>query len=170
MKLNTIEDLFVEQLHDLYATEKELTVALPKMAEKVSTADLKKAFNEHIELTQNQLNRLEDIYTKLGLVHGEEKSEAAKGLVKEGEELMKSEGNPFVKDAALIAAAQRIEHYEIAGYGCARTYAHELGYTDIEKMLQDTLDEEGATDKLLTKIAEGGLFSGGGINRDAPLK
>lgn len=167
MKLDTLEDLLVDQLHDLYSTEMQLTEALPKMAQASNSADLKRAFNEHWDVTRNQLNRLEEIYSKLGLTHGEERSFATKGLVDQGDEVIRMDGNPAVKDAALIATAQRVEHYEIAGYGSARTYAHELGYREIEKMLQTTLDEEGATDKKLTKLAEGGLFSGG-INQEAP--
>ncbi len=169
MRLDTIEDLLVEQLHDLYSTEKQLTEALPKMAQASNSEELKKAFNEHYEVTRNQLNRLEDIHQKLGLPHDERTSEPIKGMVEESEKLIDTSGNPVVKDAALIAAAQRVEHYEIAGYGCAKTYAHELGYKDVEKLLQDTLNEEGATDKKLTQIAEGGFLSSG-LNEQAPRK
>ena len=167
MKLDTLEDLLIEQIHDLYSTEKQLTEALPEMANACYSAGLKEAFNEHYEVTKNQLNRLEEIYSKLGLPHGGEKSFATSGMVTQGKELISSEGNPVVKDAALIAAAQRVEHYEIAGYGSARTYAHELGYKEVEKLLQETLNEEASTDKKLTNLAEGGLFSSG-INKQAP--
>ena len=167
MKLDTIEDLLVEQLHDLYSTEMQLREALPKMAEASNSAELKRVFNEHNDVTRNQLNRLEEIYGKLGLTHGGERGDAIRDMVKESETLMKASGNPVVKDAALIASAQRVGHYEIAGYGCARTYAHELGYKDVEKMLQETLDEEGAADKMLTQIAQGGFFSTG-LNQGAP--
>jgi ferritin-like metal-binding protein YciE len=167
MKLDTLEDLLVEQLRDLYSTEQQLTGALPKMAEASYSTELKKAFNEHTDITRNQLGRLNQIYSKLGLSPGGEESPGTSGIVKQGEQLIATPGNPVVKDAALIAAAQRVEHYEIAGYGSARAYAHELGYKDVEKLLQETLDEEGVTDKKLTRIAEGGLFSGG-INKETP--
>jgi len=167
MKLDTLEDLLVEQLKDLYSTETQLSEALPKMADASSSNDLKKAFNEHYETTKRQLNRLEEVYSKLGLIHGKEASEPVSDMVKMGEELIRSEGNPIVKDAALIAAAQRVEHYEMAGYGSARTFARELGYKDVENLLQQTLNEEGTTDKKLTALAEGGLF-GTGLNKQAP--
>lgn len=168
MRLDTLEDLLVEQIQDLYSTEKQLTVALPKMVQAATSEALKNAFDEHLTVTQNQLNRLEQIYTKLGLTHGNEVSEGTSGIIRDGEKVISASGNPIVKDAALIAAAQRVEHYEMAGYGSARTYAKELGYSDVEKLLQDTLNEEGATDKKLTSLAEGGFFGSGGINKAAP--
>lgn len=167
MKLDTLEDLLVEQLEELYSTEKKLMNTIPRMADASQSADLKKAFNEHYELTCNQINRLDEVYSKLGLAHKEEAWSGTPGIIGYGEEVLSATGNPVVKDAALIAAAQRFEHYEMAGYGSARTFAHELGYTDVEVLLQKTLDEEGRTDSNLTRIAEGGMFSAG-IDPDAP--
>jgi ferritin-like metal-binding protein YciE len=167
MKLDTLEDLLVEQLEDLYTTEKELMNAIPRMADASQSLDLKKAFNEHFELTRNQIDRLDEVYSKLGLAHKETTRSGTSGIIRYGEEVLSASGNPVVKDAALIAAAQRVEHYEMAGYGSARSFAHELGYKDVEALLQKTLDEEGRTDSNLTRIAEGGMFSTG-INRDTP--
>ena len=167
MKLDTLEDLLVEQLEDLYATEKKLLSTIPKMADASQSPDLKNAFNENYELTRTQISRLDDVYNKLGLTHREFLRFETSGIVKYGEEVATAAGNSVVKDAALIAAAQRVKHYEMAGYGSARTFAHELGYKDVESLLQKTLDEEGKTDSNFTKIAEGGLFSTG-INPSAP--
>ncbi|MFP4014667.1 MAG: DUF892 family protein [Chitinispirillaceae bacterium] len=169
MKLDTIEDLLEEQLHDLYSAEKEYRDSIPKLSEQANSPELRKAFNEQYEEARNQLNRLEEIHQKLGLPHDERLNEPVHGMVEESEKLMNTEGNPVVKDAAFIAAAQRVDHYEMAGYGCARTYAHELGYRDVEKMLQDTLEEVGDADKKFTRIAEGGFFSKG-LNQEAPRK
>lgn len=166
MKLDTLEDLLVEQVQSLYSTEKQLTEALPKMAEASSSSDLKKAFTEHTEITKGQLNRLEEVYSKLGLVPEPMKNEQLSSLINKGEKVISMSGNAAVKDAALIAAAQSVEHYEIANYGSARAYARELGYKDVEKLLQQTLNEVGETDKKLSKIAEGGIF-GSGINKAA---
>ena len=167
MKLDTLEDLLVEQLEDLYATEKKLLSTIPKMANASQSPDLKNAFNENYELTRNQISRLDDVYNKLGLTHRDFLRFETSGVVKYGEEVATTTGNSVVKDAALIAAAQRVKHYEMAGYGSARTFAHELGYKDVENLLQKTLDEEGKTDRNFTKIAEGGMFSAG-INPSAP--
>ncbi|MFP4680080.1 MAG: DUF892 family protein [Chitinispirillaceae bacterium] len=169
MKLNTIEDLLEEQLHDLYSAEKQYYDTLPKLSEQADSAELRKAFYDQYEETENQLNRLEQIHKKLGLAHYERVSEPVRGMMEENERLMNSEGNSVVKDAAFIAAAQRLDHYEMAGYGCARTYAHELGYRDVERMLQTSLDEAGDDDKKFTKLAEGGFFSKG-LNQEAPKK
>jgi ferritin-like metal-binding protein YciE len=167
MKLDTLEDLLVEQLEDLYATEKKLLSTIPKMADASQSPDLKNAFDENYELTRTQISRLDDVYNKLGLTHREFLRFETSGIVKYGEEVATAAGNSVVKDAALIAAAQRVKHYEMAGYGSARTFAHELGYKDVECLLQKTLDEEGKTDSDFTKIAEGGLFSTG-INPSGP--
>jgi ferritin-like metal-binding protein YciE len=167
MKLDTLEDLLIEQLEDLYSTEQKLISAIPKMADASQSVDLKKAFNENYEQTRNQISRLDEVYSRLGLAHKESARSGISGVVMYGEEVLSATGNPVVKDAALIAAAQRVEHYEMAGYGSARTFAHELGYKDVEALLQKTLDEEGRADSNLTKIAEGGMFSTG-LNSDAP--
>lgn len=153
-KLESLDDLLVEQLQDLYDAENRLTKALPDMAEATKNAELKKAFQSHLRETEGHVNRLEKVFGILGRDPEASTCEAMKGLLKEGEEMMDAKGDANVKDAALIAAAQRVEHYEIAGYGTARTFAERLGYSDAAKILQQTLDEEGAADKKLTQIAE----------------
>jgi ferritin-like metal-binding protein YciE len=153
-EFNSLDDLFLEQLQDLYDAEKRLTSALPKMADAAHSPQLKDAFRLHLRQTEGQVSRLEQIFGELGQRPHRETCEAMKGLIREGEEMVQAKGDASVKDAALIAAAQRVEHYEIAGYGCARTYARLLGHTDAAKLLQETLDEEGATDKKLTALAE----------------
>ena len=153
-EFNSMEDLLVNQLEDLYDAEKRLTDALPKMAEAASSGSLRNAFTNHLQQTKDHIGRLDVAFRRLGRTPGHETCQAMKGLISEGEEMIRAKGDPAVKDAALIAAAQRVEHYEIAGYGSARTFAQRLGYTDIADLLQTTLQEEGATDKLLTQIAE----------------
>ena len=154
MALNSFEDLFVEQLQDLYDAEQRLTKALPKMADAAKSASLKAAFQEHLRQTQNQVTRLEQVFQLLGKTAQSKTCEAMKGLVTEGEEVISATGDADVKDAALIAAAQRVEHYEIAGYGTVRTFAQRLGHQQAAQLLQQTLDEEADTDKKLTALAE----------------
>jgi ferritin-like metal-binding protein YciE len=154
LALNSFDDLFVEQLEDLYDAERQLTKALPKMAGAASNPSLRSAFQEHLRQTENQVTRLERVFQTLGKSARSKTCEAMQGLVEEGEEVISASGNPDVKDAALIAAAQRVEHYEIAGYGTARTFAERLGRQDAARLLQETLDEEAATDKKLTALAE----------------
>jgi ferritin-like metal-binding protein YciE len=168
--LASMQDLLVHELRDLYSAEEQLVKALPKMAAAASSADLQKAFSQHLEQTRTHVSRLQEIFSELGTTNGTEKEcEAMKGLIKEGEETINAMGDRNVKDAALISAAQRVEHYEIAAYGTARTHAEQLGYDNVADLLQKTLDEEGATNKKLTKLAEGTLFSGG-INAEATAK
>ncbi len=152
--LNTFDDLFLEQLQDLYDAEKRLVQALPKMASAAHNPRLKAAFQEHLRQTEGQVSRLEQVFGQLGRSAQAKTCEAMKGLIAEGEEIISSSGDPNVKDAALIAAGQRVEHYEIAGYGTARTFAQRLGRTDAARLLQQTLDEEAATDRKLTTLAE----------------
>jgi ferritin-like metal-binding protein YciE len=166
MKMNRLDDLYVDQLKDLYNAEKQLVQALPKMAKAATTEELRMGFQEHLEETKNHVNRLEQIFASLGSSPGRKKCEAMEGLVKEGQEAIELQGDAIVRDAALIAAAQRVEHYEIAAYGTVRTFANHLGRKDESELLQMTLDEEGATDKRLTALAEGGIFSTG-INEKA---
>jgi len=154
MALNSFDDLFVEQLEDLYDAEQRLVKALPKMATAAHNSTLKSAFQQHLRETENQVSRLEQAFKILGKSARSKTCEAMKGLVAEGDEVISASGDPDVKDAALIAAAQRVEHYEIAGYGSARTFAQRLGRNDVARLLQQTLDEEGATDKKLTSLAE----------------
>jgi ferritin-like metal-binding protein YciE len=166
MKMNRLDDLYLDQLKDLYSAEKQLVQALPKMAKAANSEELRMGFQEHLEQTKNHVNRLEQIFASLGSSPGRKKCEAMEGLVKEGQEAIELQGDAFIRDAALIAAAQRVEHYEIAAYGTVRTIANHLGHQDQSSLLQQTLDEEGATDKKLTAMAEGGIFSTG-INEKA---
>lgn len=154
VKFNHLEDLLLAQLEDIYDAEKRLTSALPKMAEAAHDPELKSAFMQHQRETENHVNRLEQVFQELGKEPGRETCDAMKGLIAEGEEMMDAKGDPDVKDAALICAAQRVEHYEMAAYGCVRTFAQRLGQDRIASLLQQTLDEEGAADKKLTSIAE----------------
>ncbi|HMQ31193.1 MAG TPA: ferritin-like domain-containing protein [Chloroflexaceae bacterium] len=154
MQLKTLRDLYIEQLKDLYSAETQLVKALPKMEKAASTPELKQAFQSHLSETERQVQRLEQIFQGLGEKPGGHTCKGMQGLIAEGEEMIKMKGDADAIDAGLIAAAQRVEHYEIAGYGCVRTYADQLGEQQGAKLLQQTLDEEGKTDKLLTQIAE----------------
>lgn len=153
MKLDSIDALFLHELQDLYSAERQLTAALPKMAKKASSNELKEAFETHLEQTQEHLQRLEQIFEQLQLSAGRHKCKAMEGLIEEGAQLLKEDAVDSVRDAAMIGAAQRVEHYEIAGYGTARTYAEMLGHADAAELLQKTLDEEKETDQLLTELA-----------------
>jgi len=153
-QLDSMETLFLDQLRDLYDAEQRITQALPKMADAAHSSALKAAFQQHLRETQGHLKRLERVFQTVGQGAEAETCEAMQGLIAEGEEVVNATGDPDVKDAALIAAAQRVEHYEIAGYGCARTFAQRLGKPDAVRLLQETLDEETATDKKLTQLAE----------------
>ncbi len=154
MQLNTLEDLFIHELKDLYNAENQITKALPKMAKAATSPELKAAFEEHLQETQGQIQRLDQVFEKLGRASSGVVCKAMQGLVAEGEEMVSEEADPEVKDAGLIAAAQRVEHYEMAGYGTVRTFAQQLGHTELADLLQQTLDEEGAADKKLPKLAE----------------
>jgi ferritin-like metal-binding protein YciE len=166
MKLDSLEDVFVHQLNDLYSAEDQLVEALPKMAEAASNGQLKQAFEHHLQETRDHRDRIQEIFGQLGKRRNGEECKAMKGLVEEGEEVVETSGDSAAKDAALIAAAQRVEHYEIAAYGTARTLAGELGHDDAKDLLDQTLDEESNADKLLTKIATGGLMKAG-VNEKA---
>jgi len=152
--LNSMEDLFINQIEDLYDAEKRITKALPKMIDAATSSNLKEALQHHLTETEGHVTRLERIFSGLNRTPERETCEAMKGLLSEGEEMIKADGAPDVKDAALIAAAQRVEHYEMSGYGTARTFAQRLGYTDAASLLQSTLREEMAADKKLTEVAE----------------
>lgn len=154
MALESLQDLYLEQLKDLHSAEKQIIEALPKMIEQTKHAELRQGFEKHLRQTEEQLSRLEKIGERIGQSLGGHKCKGMEGLLEEGEELLKERADSDVLDAALIAAAQRVEHYEMAGYGCARTYARLLGLEDDAKLLQQTLDEEGETDHLLTAMAE----------------
>jgi len=152
-KLKTLEDFFVDELKDVYNAEKQITKALPKMAKAASSEDLKNAFETHLAETEGQVARLEKIGKIIGKTLSGKKCKAMEGLMEEGKELMEEDAAPEVMDVALIAAAQKVEHYEIATYGCLKTYARLLGYEEIEDLLQETLEEEGNADKTLTALA-----------------
>src|SRR4029453_16125294 len=154
MELETLKDLYIHELKDLYSAEKQLTKALPKM-EKAATSDrLADGFRMHLGQTEEHVNRLEKILESQDASTRGPKCKGMEGLIEEGQEMIEQDAEDEVRDAGLISAAQRVEHYEIAGYGCARTYAELLGDTKGAKLLQQTLDEEGATDKKLTKLAK----------------
>ncbi|MGE3317648.1 MAG: ferritin-like domain-containing protein [Planctomycetaceae bacterium] len=153
MKLNSMEDLLLHEIKDLYNAEKQLMKALPRMAKAAASSELAELIEAHLEETEKQAERLEDILQQLGKAARGTTCKAMEGLVKEGAELIEEEGDPAVKDAALIAAAQRVEHYEIAGYGAARTFAQQLGLNDIAELLQQSLDEEHAADQKLNELA-----------------
>jgi ferritin-like metal-binding protein YciE len=154
MQLNSLDDLFVSELKDLYNAEKQLLKAIPKMAKAASSKALQNGFNKHLRQTEGHVSRLEKVFEELGVSPRGKKCKAMEGLIEEGQEVIDEDADADVKDAALIAAAQRVEHYEIAGYGCARTYANLLNHKKAVTLLQQTLDEEGETDKTLTKLAE----------------
>jgi ferritin-like metal-binding protein YciE len=154
MKMNSLEDLFVNELKDLYSAEKQLLKALPKMAKAATSKPLQNGFTKHLKQTEGHVSRLEKVFEELGVSPRGKKCKAMEGLIEEGQEVIDEDADPSVKDAALIAAAQRVEHYEIAGYGCVRTYANLLNHKKAATLLQQTLDEEGDTDKTLTKLAE----------------
>ena len=151
---DSMETLFLDQLHDIYDAEQRLTKALPKMAECASDSSLKSAFTQHLAETEGHVKRLEQVFESINQPVKGKTCAAMEGLLKEGSEVLSAKGDPSVIDAALIASAQRVEHYEMAAYGSIRTFAKRLGYTDAVKLLQQNLDEEGAADKKLTQIAE----------------
>jgi ferritin-like metal-binding protein YciE len=156
MSLKTLNDAYLEELKDLYDAEHQITEALPKMVEAAHNSQLKTAFKTHLKQTEGQIKRLEQVFESLGKTASRKPCSGMKGILAEGKEKLKeaSEADPDTLDAALIAAAQHVEHYEMAGYGCVRTWAKELGFKDQAQLLQQTLDEEGETDKLLTQLAE----------------
>ncbi len=154
MSLDSLQDLYLNELKDLYNAENQLLKALPRMAKAATAPELKAAFTEHLEVTRKQVERLEQIFAELGANPKGKKCKAMEGLIEEGKEILGEDGAPSVIDAALIAAAQRVEHYEMAGYGCVRTFANLLGYEEAAALLQETLDEEGEADKKLTELAE----------------
>jgi ferritin-like metal-binding protein YciE len=152
-KISNLNDLLILQLKDLYSAESQLTMALPKMAKAAHSTELQDAFLNHLDETKEQISRLEQIATLLDMKLQGHKCVAMEGLIAEGEETIKEDMDPEVLDAALICAAQRVEHYEMAGYGCARTFAETLGFADVAQLLADTLEEEAAADQTLTNIA-----------------
>ena len=153
-KVRTLEDLFIDLLKDLYSAENQLVKALPKMAKNAQSSDLRKAFQDHLRQTEGQVKRIERIFSDLDGSPRGKKCVGMEGLVEEGNEIMKEAADPNALDAGLIAAAQKVEHYEIAGYGTARAWARHLGYENAAKLLDQTLEEESMANELLTRIAE----------------
>ena len=167
MGFHSLKDVLQEQLEDLYSAETQLTAALPKMAQAAHHDELREAFEHHLEETHDHLKRVKEALGEIGVSSPTEVCKGMKGLIAEGEEIMGMEGDPTAKDAALIAAAQRVEHYEIAAYGTVLALADTLDYDEAKDTLGQTLDEEETTDKLLTKIATGGMFKSGVNDRAA---
>lgn len=162
----SLRDVLAEQLKDLHSAETQLVEALPQLAAAASTDELRTAFQEHLEETRGHVQRLTDVFGTLGIQPGSERCEGMAGLIREGEKIIAAGGDPMAKDAALIAAAQRVEHYEIAAYGTVATLADHLDLDEAQDLLGQTLEEEEHADKLLTKIATGGMFRTG-VNEQA---
>lgn len=156
-KLTTLHDLLIEILKDTYDAEHQITKALPKMAKNATAPDLIASFQQHLAETEVHIQRLDQVFAALGEKPSRKACKAMQGLVEEGEEVIKEKMDPDVKDAALIAAGQKVEHYEIAAYGTMRTFAQQMGHDQVAQMLQTTLDEEGTTDKKLTMLAESAI-------------
>ena len=166
MQLNTLNEALQSELADLFDAEQQLLTNLPKVAQAVENSSLKTAIEEHLKETREQVARLERIFKILGRRPEPDQCEAMKGLLEEADEVISASGNKQVKDAVIIGALQRIEHYEIAGYGTARAFADQLDMEDVADLLQESLDEESSSDRKLTSLAEGGLFSTG-LNTNA---
>jgi ferritin-like metal-binding protein YciE len=156
--LTTLNDLYLEELRDLYSAENQLLKALPQMAQKATAEELREAFTEHLEQTKEHVTRLEEIFEALGQKPEGKTCKGMQGVIEEGSEVLKMDGSPSVIDAALIGAAQRVEHYEIAGYGTAATHAEQLGEDDAKDLLGETLEEEKETDEKLTEIAQSAII------------
>ena len=148
------ERLLLNELHDLYSAEKQITRALPKLAKKTTNEDLRAAFETHLQETEGQIERLDRVFELLGKKASAKTCHGMQGVLQEGEEVLEEIAEGDIRDAALISAAQRVEHYEIAAYGSVRTYAQLLGQKEVAQLLQETLDEEGETDKKLTQLAK----------------
>ena len=164
MSVKSLKDLFIDELEDMYNAENQLTKALPTMAEKSTSDQLKKAFKSHLEETKNQIKRLDQVFQDLEMQPKGKKCEAMEGLVKEAKTLMDEVSDKQVRDAALISAAQKVEHYEIGSYGTLRNFAVALGYDESVKLIQQNLEEESAADEKLSEIAESE------VNAEASLK
>jgi ferritin-like metal-binding protein YciE len=154
MQIDSLQKLYVEELRDLHSAERQIIQALPKMIKAASSPELKSALQEHLEITKEQLARLDQIFEKLGKKGTGKKCKGMEGVIADGKEILEEDMAPEVLDAAIISAAQHVEHYEMAGYGTVRTYAELLGDKEAMKLLQTTLDEEGDADKKLTGLAQ----------------
>ena len=153
---NDLHELFLDELADMYSAEQQLTKALPKMAKAAESDELRQAFEEHLEDTQNQITRLEQVFQSLGESMKRKTCKAMQGLVEEGGEIMEEQKGSSAIDAALISAAQKVEHYEIASYGTLCTWAGQMGHEEALDLLRENLDEEEGADERLTQIAESG--------------
>lgn len=154
MKLESLHELFMDNLKDLYDAEHQVTEALPRMEQAAKSWELKQGFRAHLRETEGQIKRLEQVFDLMGKKPSRKKCKGMAGLLKEGDELMKEDADPDVTDAGLIGAAQKVEHYEIAAYGTLRTFAQTMGHSEAARLLQQNLNEEGAADKKLTDIAQ----------------
>jgi ferritin-like metal-binding protein YciE len=154
MRLDSLNEVFIHELKDLYDAEKQITEALPKMIDAANSPELGQALSEHLKVTMRQQARLEAMLQDMGVNPGNKKCKGMEGLLEEGKQAMHEKGDATAKDAAMICAAQKVEHYEMAAYGCMRTWATLLGLEDAASKLQQTLDEEGEADQKLTEIAE----------------
>jgi ferritin-like metal-binding protein YciE len=157
MSLDSLDKLFLEELRDMYNGEKQITRALPKMAKAAESPELQQAFTKHLKETEGQIQRLEKIFQQLGEAVRGKTCKGLQGILEEGKDVLEEDSEEAVLDAALIAGAQKVEHYEIASYGCLRTYAQLLGHTEAVKLLEQTLAEEEAADKKLTQLGESGI-------------
>ena len=157
MKMETLQDVYVEELRDLYDAENQLLKALPRMAKAATSPELKSAFEDHLEQTQEHVNRLDQVFEKIGAKPKGKRCEAMKGLIAEAKNLMSERIEHDALDVGLIVAAQKVEHYEIAGYGSVRTFAELLGQDEASGLLQETLEEEKETDERLTDLAESSI-------------
>ena len=167
IRLDTLQDLLVDQLQHLYCAQQQILELLPKMARCASSPDLIKTLKEHHITTEKQFKLLDEIFHRLSISHDHQGCEGIEGLIKESRKIIELQGDPAVKDAALIAEAQKVEHYEISGYGSVRTFARELGYSDIADLLQEILDRENEVQMQLTSLEKGGFFSTG-LNSTSP--
>jgi len=166
MKINTLESLLTDELKDLYSAENQLIKALPKMAKNANTDELRRAFEEHLEQTKEHAQRIERICEDMGVSPKGKKCVGMEGLIEEGKEIMTEAEDPGVLDAGMIGAAQKVEHYEIAGYGTASAHARQLGFNNAVKLLEKTLEEEKLTDEKLTKLAENQVNVQAAMNED----
>jgi ferritin-like metal-binding protein YciE len=153
MKLESLNDLYLSELRDLYSAEDQIVKALPKMIEKAESANLRNALTSHLEQTRNHVTRLEQIFEMHGEQAKKQKCKGMQGVLEEGDEMVGKDATPAVRDAAIISACQRVEHYEMAAYGTVRTYAEQMGQQRAAALLKETLDEETAADQKLTEIA-----------------
>jgi len=157
MQIDSLDDLYIDQLADIYDAEKRLVKALPKMAKKASSPELRSAFEDHVQKTRHHVERLEEIFQELGRDATGKKCKAMMGLISEGKDILDKDIDPKIRDAGIVAAAQKVEHYEIAAYGTLRTLAETRGDRRAAQLLQETLDEEKEADHKLTQMAESSI-------------